>query len=181
VINYAKTETKDIFLKNIISTSKAKNPPYKNYINSFRKELSALCATKGFLNIATAMLLQKKLNELMGMALICIISEEMNGKIKKVLITVKAYPNPSTRYGETVCVAGIDIDKKEWVRLYPVPSYRDWQKKYKTKELLLDKIKERWLDRICSTKNDIYFFVGNLKRFRDTFMVLGVFYPPIEV
>jgi hypothetical protein len=40
-----------------------------------------------------------------------------------VLITVKAYPNPSTKYTETVCVAGIrvDIEPHEWVRLYPVP------------------------------------------------------------
>jgi hypothetical protein len=40
-----------------------------------------------------------------------------------VLITVKAYPNPSKKYTETVCVAGIrvDVEPQEWVRLYPVP------------------------------------------------------------
>lgn len=40
-----------------------------------------------------------------------------------VLITVKAYPNPSRKYTETVCVAGIrlDVEPHEWVRLYPVP------------------------------------------------------------
>ncbi len=40
----------------------------------------------------------------------------------RVLITVKAAPNPSERYGETVCVAGIRIDPEHsgWVRLYPV-------------------------------------------------------------
>jgi hypothetical protein len=40
----------------------------------------------------------------------------------KVLITVKAAPNPSERYGETVCVAGIrlDLDHAGWVRLYPI-------------------------------------------------------------
>lgn len=43
---------------------------------------------------------------------------------KKVLITVKAYPNPSTKYGETVCCAGIDIDTGKWIRLYPIP-FRD--------------------------------------------------------
>jgi hypothetical protein len=39
------------------------------------------------------------------------------------LITVKAYPNPSKKYTETVCVAGIrlDVEPYEWVRLYPVP------------------------------------------------------------
>jgi len=39
-----------------------------------------------------------------------------------VLIVVKAAPNPSERYGETVCVAGIrlDPDSQGWVRLYPI-------------------------------------------------------------
>lgn len=40
----------------------------------------------------------------------------------RVLVTVKAAPNPSDRYGETVCVAGIriDLDHPGWVRLYPI-------------------------------------------------------------
>lgn len=41
----------------------------------------------------------------------------------RLLVTVKAYPSPSTKYEETVCCAGITEDK-QWVRLYPVP-YRD--------------------------------------------------------
>ncbi len=256
----------------------------------------------------------------------------MTGETKKVLIAVKSYPNPSRRYSETVCVAGVDLDSGEWVRLYPIPfrdldkskkfkkyniikvqtnrptrdkrhesnrvnvdsieildylsagkdkwagrrniilptvsnsmceilekrekkdkslgmfkprnvdflwkkarpknqnareacyaqlsffskkkevieyvpfdfrytffchnepmcpghnysivdweigqAYRDWRWKYGTGVLLLEKIKERWLNRMCSSKNDVYFFVGNMKRFRDVFMILGVFYPP---
>jgi len=250
-------------------------------------------------------------------------------EIRQVLITVKAYPNPSVKYGETVCCAGIDIETFEWVRLYPIPyrdldesqkfekysiikvrcwkaeddhriesykvdadsiekvdhigtddnwgkrkrivlptvstsfceivgnteknksigvfqpvdvrfswkkasmenedarnacyaqlcffekskkaieqipfdfyydfkccntpdclghklpivdweigqAYRSWRYNYQPSENLLAKIRERWLDRICSVKNDVYFFVGNMKRFRDKFMVLGVFYP----
>ena len=41
----------------------------------------------------------------------------------EVLITVKASPEPSEKYGDTVCVAGIRIDGAvpEWIRLYPVP------------------------------------------------------------
>ena len=249
---------------------------------------------------------------------------------KKILVTVKAYPNPSNKYGETVCCAGVDITTHEWVRLYPIPfrdldderkfkkysiitvncskpqddkrpesyrvdidsikildqwdttdkwerrksvvfklpvksmcqvlkdadekdfslalvkpvdigfewkkvslsdptakeqcyaqlsffnkqkqaieeipydfyylfhcagvadcprhklsiidweigqAYRDWRRRYLTTDCLLDKIKERWLDRMC-LRTDIHFFVGNLKRFRTTFMVLGTFYPP---
>ncbi len=46
---------------------------------------------------------------------------------KRVLVTVKTYPNASKKYGETVCVAGIDLDAKKWIRLYPIP-YRDLDK-----------------------------------------------------
>jgi hypothetical protein len=44
----------------------------------------------------------------------------------RVLITVKAAPNPSASYGETVCVAGLrlDLDTPGWVRLYPI-NFRD--------------------------------------------------------
>jgi hypothetical protein len=39
-----------------------------------------------------------------------------------VLVLVKAYPQPSAKYTESVCVAGLRVDgpKLEWVRLYPV-------------------------------------------------------------
>ena len=44
----------------------------------------------------------------------------------RVLITVKAAPNPSETYGETVCVAGLRVDPDDagWVRLYPI-NYRE--------------------------------------------------------
>jgi hypothetical protein len=38
---------------------------------------------------------------------------------REALITVKAYPNPSAKYFETVCVAAITAEEA-WVRLYPV-------------------------------------------------------------
>lgn len=46
------------------------------------------------------------------------MSEQM-----QVLVTVKAAPEPSTTYLDTVCVAGVRVDReeREWVRLYPVP------------------------------------------------------------
>jgi hypothetical protein len=46
----------------------------------------------------------------------------------EMVVTVKAYPSISTRYGETVCVAGVRTDTPApmWVRLYPVV-YRDLQ------------------------------------------------------
>lgn len=45
------------------------------------------------------------------------------GETAEVLITVKTSPQPSTSYGDTVCVAGIRIDggRSDWIRLYPIP------------------------------------------------------------
>ncbi len=40
---------------------------------------------------------------------------------KHVLITVKAYPNPSKKYQETNCCAGIDLYSGQLIRLYPIP------------------------------------------------------------
>jgi hypothetical protein len=44
----------------------------------------------------------------------------------RLVVTVKAYPTASVKYGETVCDAGIrtDTERPEWVRLYPV-EFRD--------------------------------------------------------
>lgn len=56
-------------------------------------------------------------------------------------------------------------------------SYRQWRMRYPEKEVLLQKIEQKWLDIADTTKRDVYFYVGNMKRFRNTFMVLGVFYP----
>lgn len=42
---------------------------------------------------------------------------------ERVLVTVKTYPTLSTKYGETVCTAGVRPDGT-WVRIYPVPFRR---------------------------------------------------------
>ena len=39
---------------------------------------------------------------------------------RRLRILVKAYPQPSRKYGETVCCAGIDEETHELVRLYPI-------------------------------------------------------------
>ncbi|MCL5786083.1 MAG: hypothetical protein M1151_05405 [Candidatus Thermoplasmatota archaeon] len=48
---------------------------------------------------------------------------------KRVLLTVKAYPERSKKYGACVCTAGI-TDSGEFIRLYPVPfeSFRGGKK-----------------------------------------------------
>jgi hypothetical protein len=48
----------------------------------------------------------------------------MAGERGRILITVKTYPNPSAKYRETVCTAGIDLATKRMVRLYPI-RFRD--------------------------------------------------------
>ncbi len=257
----------------------------------------------------------------------------ITGEEKEVLITVKAYPNPSAKYGETVCCAGIDLSNNQWIRLYPIPfrdldidkkfnkyniikvncfksktdnrpesyhvnsdsikivknidtkrnweerkshimqlpiksmcqfykdleknnislalikperisfesiaqkpsdkkrreecyaqlsffnkykddieeipykfyynfycsgekecqghklsicdweigqAYRNWRNKYDNEIILLDKIKEKWMDISNTDKRDVYFYVGNMHRFPTNFLVLGVFYPRLN-
>jgi hypothetical protein len=43
----------------------------------------------------------------------------MSQQSSRVVVLVKALPQPSKRYGETVCCAGVTIDR-EWKRLFPV-------------------------------------------------------------
>ena len=57
-------------------------------------------------------------------------------------------------------------------------AYRDWRSNYSAVKILLEKIEQSWLDIANTSKKDVYFYVGNIKRFRNIFMVLGVFYPP---
>jgi hypothetical protein len=48
---------------------------------------------------------------------------KVQGERAEVLVAVKASPQPSAKYGDTVCVAGIRIDggRCDWIRLYPLP------------------------------------------------------------
>lgn len=44
---------------------------------------------------------------------------------KEILVVVKTYPNPSRKYQETVCVAGVLLENTpRWIRIYPI-SFRD--------------------------------------------------------
>ncbi|WP_338889722.1 hypothetical protein [Rhodococcus sovatensis] len=56
-----------------------------------------------------------------------------------VMITVKTYPNPSETYGETVCVAGVRLDRgqPDWIRLYPVKFRNaDFDSQFKKYEII---------------------------------------------
>lgn len=52
------------------------------------------------------------------------ILQAMQRQILRLLVTVKAYPAIGRRHGEAVCVAGIDLERSRWIRLFPVP-FRD--------------------------------------------------------
>ena len=43
----------------------------------------------------------------------------MTWEKKRITIVTKAYPEPSAKYGDVACTAGI-TDKGEWIRLYPI-------------------------------------------------------------
>lgn len=40
---------------------------------------------------------------------------------EKILMVVKTYPTPSSKYGELVCTAGIRLRDNMWIRIYPYP------------------------------------------------------------
>lgn len=56
-----------------------------------------------------------------------------------VLVLVKAAPQPSSTYGETVCVAGLKgpAERPSWLRLYPVPfRYLDGERQFRKYDLV---------------------------------------------
>jgi hypothetical protein len=44
----------------------------------------------------------------------------MSAQRERILITVKTYPLPSTKYAETVCTAGLALGMGKFIRLYPI-------------------------------------------------------------
>lgn len=50
---------------------------------------------------------------------------------KKILITMKTYPNLSAKYDELVCASGI-LEDGSWIRLYPIPFRQmDYDRQYR--------------------------------------------------
>ena len=70
----------------------------------------------------------------------------MKLETKTILITVKTYPHPSKKYGETVCCAGIDVQTLQWTRLYPI-TFRDLDESKKFKKYNIIRVK-------CERAND---------------------------
>ena len=64
---------------------------------------------------------------------------------EKVLIVVKTYPHPSTKYKEIVCTAGV-TEQGKWIRLYPIDyrylEHAKWYKKYQWVNVTIEKNQE---------------------------------------
>lgn len=73
---------------------------------------------------------------------------DRRGRLIDVLVTVKASPQPSRRYGDTVCVAGIASNPARLVRLYPVPfRYLDGDQQFHKYEILHVKVRDAGPDK----------------------------------
>jgi len=57
-------------------------------------------------------------------------------------------------------------------------SFRAWRDLYQDDDVLLDKIRQRFLTEMCGAAKDTIFFVGNQHQHPKAFLVLGVFWPP---
>lgn len=65
---------------------------------------------------------------------------------ENILITVKTYPTPSTKYRELVCTAGITKNGK-WIRLYPIDyRYLGYFQKYKKYQWIKIRVKKNKKD-----------------------------------
>jgi hypothetical protein len=68
----------------------------------------------------------------------------------RVLVLVKAAPQPSRQYGDTVCVAGVDVDAAvpRWIRLYPVPfRYLEGERQFRKYEVITVRTRDAGADK----------------------------------
>ncbi len=55
-------------------------------------------------------------------------------------------------------------------------TWRKWRHLYP--DDVLERIRDQWLNHVCDGENEIAFFMGNQRRFQDTFMICGIYHPP---
>jgi hypothetical protein len=46
------------------------------------------------------------------------------------------------------------------------------------KETVRRQMREKWHDQLCGSDRDTYFFVGNQHQHPQSYLILGVFWPP---
>ncbi len=93
----------------------------------------------------------------------------------RLLITVKAAPNPSARHGETVCVGALSVDpgRRSWVRLYPI-HFRDLDddNKFRKYDIVTvdalpavqDRRRESWRPIVGSVRPEHHLHPGTARR-----------------
>jgi len=68
---------------------------------------------------------------------------------KQVLVVAKTYPNLSRKYDRTVCTAGIDLQAKSWIRIFPIRffdlEYAKRFSKWDVIELEVEPTKDKYL------------------------------------
>ncbi len=57
---------------------------------------------------------------------------------------------------------------------------RKWPRRYPEPEIQ-SRIRDKFLTQLCGADRDTYFFVGNTHRWLTTFLVLGVFWPKVDL
>lgn len=71
------------------------------------------------------------------------------GEKARVLITVKTTPQPSKKYRDTVCTAGVRLDTAvpSWIRLYPIPfRYLDSANQFRKYDVIELEVRRRAQD-----------------------------------
>lgn len=56
--------------------------------------------------------------------------------VRRILVVVKTYPNPSVSYVETVWCAGVDLESGRWVRMYPITFRRLADKRFRKYQVI---------------------------------------------
>lgn len=48
------------------------------------------------------------------------------------------------------------------------------------RDVAFEKVRQKYVDDICGPSKETYFFMGNMQRHPESFLVLGAFYPPMD-
>lgn len=97
----------------------------------------------------------------------------VNADQARVLIAIKTTPQPSKKYRDTVCTAGVRLDtaSPQWIRLYPIPfRLLEPEFQYKKYDLIEVDIRRRTQD----SRHESY------QPDRDTMRAVGHFKPCAE-
>jgi hypothetical protein len=76
----------------------------------------------------------------------------------------------SFKCNDPKCVVGHEISILDW-------EFGELYRKVSREVAWKEKMRQK-VEQICSRENDVYFFMGNMASRKQTFCILGIFYPP---